>query len=44
LRAFVVAGIGVARAEIDKQGKIVVVAGNAESADKPEEANEWDRA
>ena len=44
IKAAAAAGVHIARIEIDKAGKIVIIAGN--SADQPAqvpEANEWDR-
>ena len=45
VRAVVAAGVGIARVEIDKIGKIVIVAADATSGQLGEstEANEWDR-
>jgi hypothetical protein len=40
IRTFQKAGLSIARAEIDRDGKIVVVAGEGKS--KEERANEWD--
>jgi hypothetical protein len=43
VKAVVAAGLSVARAEVDKDGKIVVVTGNPqEAADDGSKANEWD--
>jgi hypothetical protein len=44
VKAVTAAGVHIARIEIDKAGKIVIIAANA--ADQPAqtaEANEWDR-
>jgi hypothetical protein len=42
VKAVVAAGVGIARVEIDRAGKIVIVtAGTPEVTDR-EEANEWD--
>jgi hypothetical protein len=44
VKAVTAAGVHIARVEIDKTGKIVIIAANA--ADQPAqtaEANEWDR-
>ena len=45
VRAVVAAGVGIARVEIDKIGKIVIVAADATSGQLGEstEGNEWDR-
>ena len=44
LRATVKAGIAVKRVEIDKNGKIVVVASTPQDADgEKSEENEWDK-
>jgi hypothetical protein len=40
LKAVVAAGVGIARVEIDKSGKIVIV---TSSETEGAEANEWDR-
>ena len=40
VRAVVAAGVGIAQVEIDKSGKIVIVA--ASQPDEGAEANEWD--
>lgn len=41
VRAVVAAGVGVKRVEVDKAGKIVVIAGSEETAaERP--VNEWD--
>lgn len=44
VKAVVAAGLSVARAEVDKDGKIVVVTGNPQEAadDGSKAANEWD--
>jgi hypothetical protein len=45
VRAVVAAGVGVARVEVDRNGKIVVIAG-APAHDDPDggaDRNEWDR-
>jgi hypothetical protein len=42
LQAAVTAGIEVQRFEIDKAGKIVVVAGKSDNEKPDEGANEWD--
>lgn len=44
VKAVVAAGLPVARAEIDKDGKIVVVAGKPEESRAPSDSNEWDSA
>lgn len=44
VKAVVAAGVGIARIEIDKAGKITIIALGAEPQGKGrEEANEWDR-
>jgi hypothetical protein len=42
VRAVVAAGVGVKRVEVDKSGKIVVIAGNEETATDQPASNEWD--
>ncbi|MGA2057954.1 MAG: hypothetical protein ABSG88_21940 [Bradyrhizobium sp.] len=42
LKGAVAAGIGVRRVEIDRDGKIVVIAGAPEQVAPPHPANEWD--
>jgi hypothetical protein len=43
LRAVAAAGVGIARIEIDKSGKIIIIVGNAELQEPPREgSNEWD--
>ena len=43
LRAVAAAGVGIARIEIDKAGKIVIVAATgAETGEGRAEGNEWD--
>lgn len=42
LRAAQAAGIDVQRYEIDKDGKIIVVAGRPETGEDKEERSEWD--
>jgi hypothetical protein len=47
VKAVVAAGVSVARVEVDKDGRIIVVAGMPSAAVAPSEegrgANEWDR-
>jgi hypothetical protein len=44
VKAVVAAGVGIARVEIDKAGKIAIIALGAEQrGEGREEANEWDR-
>jgi hypothetical protein len=44
VKAVVAAGVGIARVEIDKAGKITIIALGAEQrGEGREEANEWDR-
>jgi hypothetical protein len=45
VKAVAAAGVGIARVEIDKAGKITIVAVGAEPAEGKgrQEANEWDR-
>jgi hypothetical protein len=44
VKAVAAAGIGIARVEIDKTGKITVITANAaDTAGETREANEWDR-
>jgi hypothetical protein len=44
VKAVTAAGVGIARVEIDKAGKITIIALDAEPQSKGrEEANEWDR-
>jgi hypothetical protein len=43
LRAAVAAGIEVQRIEIDREGKIVVVAGKPQEPADENRGNEWDR-
>jgi hypothetical protein len=43
VRAVVAAGVGIARVEIDKAGKIVIIAAANEQASEMTEVNEWDR-
>ena len=45
VRAVVAAGVHIGRVEIDKTGKIVIVAADATSGqlDESTEGNEWDR-
>jgi hypothetical protein len=42
VKAVVAAGVGIARVEIDKTGKITIIALDAEPREGREEANEWD--
>ena len=45
VKAVMAAGVEVARVEIDKQGKIVVVPGQSTKTEKrPDDFNEWDEA
>jgi hypothetical protein len=44
LKAVTAAGVHIARVEIDKLGKIVIITGNTtDQPGKMREANEWDR-
>jgi hypothetical protein len=43
VKAVVAAGVGVARVEVDKDGRIVVIAGQAPPPEEGREGNEWDR-
>jgi hypothetical protein len=44
IKAVAAAGVHIARIEIDKAGKIVIIAGGAtDQAGESTEANEWDR-
>jgi hypothetical protein len=43
VKAVVAAGVEVARVEIDRDGRIVVVAGQATARGNGGEVNEWDR-
>jgi hypothetical protein len=43
LKAVAAAGVGIARVEIDKSGKITIIALGAEPRGEGREANEWDR-
>jgi hypothetical protein len=44
VKAVTAAGVGIARVEIDKAGKIVIIALGADPrGEDKEEANEWDR-
>lgn len=42
LKAAVAAGLAVKRVEVDRDGRIVVVAGRSEHESAPTQANEWD--
>jgi hypothetical protein len=42
VKAVTAAGVGIARVEIDKAGKIVIVAAGAPEVTDREGANEWD--
>jgi hypothetical protein len=42
VKAVVAAGVHVARVEVDKEGRIVVVAGCAAAPEEGREGNEWD--
>jgi hypothetical protein len=42
VKAVVAAGVDIARVEIDKAGKIVIVTAGAPEVTDREEANEWD--
>ena len=45
IRATAAAGVHIARVEIDKAGKIVIITANRDDQlGKRQEANEWDRA
>jgi hypothetical protein len=45
IRAAAAAGVHIARVEIDKAGKIVIITANEDDQlGKRQEANEWDRA
>lgn len=43
VKAVVAAGVAVARVEVDKNGRIVVVAGQALPPGEGREGSEWDR-
>jgi hypothetical protein len=43
VKAVVAAGVEVARVEVDKDGRIVVIAGKPIAASDGEGTNEWDR-
>jgi hypothetical protein len=43
VKAVVAAGVQVARVEVDKEGRIVVVAGQAGVLEEGREGSEWDR-
>jgi hypothetical protein len=43
VKAVVAAGVGIARVEIDKTGKIMIIAADATGQPGETEANEWDR-
>jgi hypothetical protein len=44
VKAVAAAGVHIARVEIDRAGKIVIIAAEAtEQSGEPTEANEWDR-
>jgi hypothetical protein len=42
VKAVAAAGVGIARVEIDKAGKITIIALGAEPRAEGKEANEWD--
>jgi hypothetical protein len=42
IRAVAAAGVGIARIEIDKDGKITIITVVAEQRGQGKEANEWD--
>jgi hypothetical protein len=42
VKAVVAAGVGIARVEIDKAGKITIIALGAEPHAEAKEVNEWD--
>jgi hypothetical protein len=44
VKAVAAAGMHIARIEIDKTGKIVIIAAGATEPGETAEANEWDRA
>jgi hypothetical protein len=44
VKAVAAAGVHIARIEIDKAGKIVIIAAGAGEPGETTEANEWDRA
>jgi hypothetical protein len=43
VKAVVAAGVQVGRVEVDKEGRIVVIADRGVPAEKGREGNEWDR-
>jgi hypothetical protein len=43
VKAVVAAGVHVARVEVDRAGRIVVIAGEPAPAEQAQEGNEWDR-
>jgi hypothetical protein len=43
VKAVAAAGVHIARVEIDKTGKIVIISAGATEPDETREANEWDR-
>jgi hypothetical protein len=43
VRAAIAAGVDIARIEIARDGRIVIIAGNSEPEGDQREANEWDR-
>jgi hypothetical protein len=42
VRAVTAAGVGIARVEIDKAGKIIIIAAGSDPAGEGRETNEWD--
>jgi hypothetical protein len=42
VKAVVAAGVQVARVEVDREGRIVVVTGRASAPEEGRESNEWD--
>jgi hypothetical protein len=43
VKAIAAAGVGIARVEIDKEGKITIITTNTEPRGAGREVNEWDR-
>jgi hypothetical protein len=43
VKAVAAAGVHIARVEIDKTGKIIIISADANDPGKMMEANEWDR-
>jgi hypothetical protein len=43
VRAVEAAGVGVARVEIDKDGRIIITPGKPSDAPAPASGNEWDK-